>query len=92
MDFCAQTWNKTQPEEKAKLMKKNLGNKDRSSTERTQLSMEELDTLHHIEARKAMGTESTLGLDCFYTDVIDRLRAVLHGGKLGLVGILPQEH
>jgi hypothetical protein len=86
LDFCAQAWNNADPEEKAKFMQK-LGASSLSSMKRDHLSMEELETFHHIQARKAMGTESTFGLDCFHTDVIEGLKPVLDRGRLGLARV-----
>jgi hypothetical protein len=90
LDFCAKGWNNAEPEEKAKLMQK-LGSSSPSSVESNRFSGEELETLHHIQARKAMCTESTFELDCFHTDVIEGLKPVLDRGRLGLGRILPAE-
>ncbi|GFG19494.1 tryptophan 2-halogenase [Aspergillus udagawae] len=90
LDFCAQAWNHAEPEEMAKFKQK-LGSSSPSSVESNRFSREELKILHHLQARKAMCTESTLGLDCFHTDVIEGLKPVLDRGRLGLVRILPAE-
>jgi hypothetical protein len=86
LDFCAQAWNNVDPEEKAKVMQK-LGDSSPSSVKGMDFSNEELDTFHHIQARKAMCTESTFGLDCFHTDVIEGLKPVLDRGRLGLARV-----
>ncbi|KAJ5512494.1 Flavine halogenase aclH [Penicillium fimorum] len=75
LDFCAQAWNNAESEEKVKVIQK-LEINGSSSVAGGQFSREEFETLRHIQARKAMYTESAFGLDCFYTGVIDGLRAV----------------
>ncbi|EPS29158.1 hypothetical protein PDE_04107 [Penicillium oxalicum 114-2] len=90
LDFCSQAWNNAEPKEKVKVLQK-LESNGSSSVEVGQFSREEFETLRHIQARKAMCTESTFGLDCFHTDVINGLRPILNREKLGMVRVLPDD-
>ena len=49
------------------------------------LTAEEQYVVKHIQARKMMRTEDTVGIANFTTDVIDGLAPHLHQGCLGLV-------
>jgi len=91
LDFCANAFQPIRSDEdRAVALKTIEQNKDLAldGTEyKVDFSIEQINAVNHIRARKLMRTEDTLNNDSFQVDVIDGYAPNLVVGSLGLKSV-----